>query len=868
MTQAKLELNLDVKTFTKRTQEAKTSLEALGKVDVGREFGRRFKKAIRDDVKSSINELKTHQDVLKRQLLDMSKASKDVWDTKKISDTVKQLEKVSAELKVQKRLSQSMGMGGGGGAIQGGAGGGRVGGGMPMQAARTLAMLGISVGVMASLTRSAGLSRGRLGVTGIAGGSASDSSSLGYTFSERLQSGQMFGRSAGRDLSSGQIDRRIDTGEMLQRGFGISMEESSRAMGAARRAGVKNDRGFVSESVGVAMNAGLSGSAIPEYLAAMSGYLESMSKGVDVDEKSLQGFAGHMARLPFFRTNPERIFDMIRGIGGVLQKNDKVSNLISYESISNAAGTEVSPAAIELRKSMGLFGNVDTGDMEQFRNVKGYKDLITAMGVSGKDLTNSIINNVIDKAPDNAAYQAVALQKIFDLEGGTTKNLLNEITRQTTNPDGSRNGKRVDLAGTAVGKAIEAQIKKQAEGKMDKDGAPLKILKSLDTVANTMSEFVTGGVGKLVDGMDEFSKATGLFHSDIEKIGILVAAGVAGRGLMGGGAGGFGGKSGVGPGVAIGAGGLIGGALSAVAAAAIGYEIGKGINKALDEWTDGSFSRTLQSMFDWVGNAFMPDKHEQYQKQVEPYMQDWIKEKGSAINIDEGRRLGTARKNLKKWRHPGSFFSGEEQDISAKDVFEMKRLMDSGEDYDQLVHDPEGYWSRQDLTEGGEVHRAGGGRIGRSDAAKKISSHFGGGVTLDWMMAKAKKAFGKETASERFTKQFKKRKGKKGYASGGPVGSDTVAGWLTPNEYVVNAASAQKNLGALVYANSGGLIAPVTSSSDIGGTMMPPINFASLESALGQTTAALYHLASQLVQSGGSNVTLRNHPRGQSVAWG
>src|SRR3990172_7171353 len=98
-------------------------------------------------------------------------------------------------------------------------------------------------------------------------------SRFGFTGEEQRARGLGIARAAGQDLTQKQLVGATDQGEMLERAFGITGEQSAGLMGAARKGGVSDIQGqskVLAQTVGGAVVAGLTGSRISEYLGSMT----------------------------------------------------------------------------------------------------------------------------------------------------------------------------------------------------------------------------------------------------------------------------------------------------------------------------------------------------------------------------------------------------------------------------------------------------------------------------------------------------------------------------------------------------------------------------------------------------------------------
>lgn len=496
---------------------------------------------------------------------------------------------------------------------EGGGGGGGGGGSRfsPMRAFSGLrgaaATLGIGLGVSAALGRSEERGRAGLRVRELTGGNTvGGSSGLGFTDMERRQRALEIASQSGKDMGQPEITRRVDQSEKLERAYGISGGQYAGAIGASRKAGVGDQDKFIAETIGDAVAMKLSGSAVGEYLASMTNYLSSISKGVDVKEGSLRGFAASLGSLEFFKRDPERIFDALSKLDQLFKGGgDEFQKFSTYRAIEQAGGgaEKVGPAGVEVRRSLGMFGG--GGGLGQRARAEGMEDLGKTVDINGEDAINNFLTG--------AFKTAQAGGKIGGKNGKVDNNVAAQLFQSITGLNDQAGietyiamaGQQRKGKGAALPKAAKEAFEKSMQSPDERmkavlgnfDGAVVKFSKRVDDLKNVVSDGITEGVLGLVDGIDEFSKATGLFESDVEKFGAAVALLAAGKGASAlvEGAGGFAGAA-LGAGAA-GAGmraiGFLGVGGAVVAAGAAGFLIGEGIRAELNKWTKGEWDDSV-----------------------------------------------------------------------------------------------------------------------------------------------------------------------------------------------------------------------------------------------------------------------------------
>lgn len=575
--QSKLSLGLDIKPFQKEIKDAKRIVEELANLPIERTIAKAFRSDIARDFKLQTKEIKENIRGINSEMKEMIRSGETASDEfRALGKSLAENHKVLRDSKAIMRSSQ------GGGGV-GKAVGGAVGG-----ATSALGMLGIGVGVSALVQRQLTQAREGMQLRELTGGGiVGGESRYGFTRSERRGRAVEIARGAGRSMSSSELESATTGSEVAQRAFGISGGEYGGAIGASRRAGGGEDAvKFAGDTIGDAVAIGLEGSSVGEYLSSMTGYMESMSKGVDIDQSSLRGFAAAMGQLDFFKSDPSRIFDALRGLGDAFKKSDPYSQYLQYRSIQDAAskdgGGVLSPAAVENRKRLGLFGKVSDKDL-----LESPDEIRRALSIGSGEMINAYLKNAMKDTQglgDNEKF--LAFQESTNLQPGQALPLFNKFNR------GEELSKK-DM------KAIETAQKSPEERAADNmrsfEGSMLDFGREIDDLANIVSTFASEGVIKFVDAVGGFDNA----------VGILVAA-LAGKGLMsaaGGGA--FGAAIGGAAGGAVsGATGFLGKGGAVVGAAAAGVLIGEAIRDALNEWTEGAFDKKIQKFWE-TGLEFM-----------------------------------------------------------------------------------------------------------------------------------------------------------------------------------------------------------------------------------------------------------------------
>jgi hypothetical protein len=393
---AKISLGLDITPFRKELDKVRSDIKNLGKADLGKDLNRSFK----DNYLTTLKEqVKTYEEMIKSSeagLNRLAAASERGFDDKnvkqyvetvaKLKDLLRETAKEAAQLEIGKPGSGSFpGM-----RAQASEGGGIS---IPPMMKR---LLGPALGIFAAQRMArAGYNRVLenadpvLQLQALTGGQdIGADSSLGFSHLERRRRAVGISRQAGRDMTGDELGRASNLSEILERGFGVEQGAFTQAFGAARRAGIQDPSQFIEQAAGGATMAGMTGSAIEEYLSQMTGYLESVSKGVNIDDASLQGFAQSLGKLEFFQQDPARIFEALRGMEGAFKDQDPYQNFLSIRALSAASGGNLSMAGIEARRDLGLFGgSVDEKTRRQFTE-GGMGGALDIFNVSGENMLN------------------------------------------------------------------------------------------------------------------------------------------------------------------------------------------------------------------------------------------------------------------------------------------------------------------------------------------------------------------------------------------------------------------------------------------------------------------------------------------------
>lgn len=334
----------------------------------------------------------------------------------------------------------------------------------------------------------------------------------GFNLRERYERGLQIAGAAGRDLTDEGLTKFVDSSEKLQRAFGISGEQYAGAMGAARKAGISDQDKFISGVIGDAVADKMSGSAVGEYLAQMTGYMESMAKGVEIDDKSLRGMAGALGNMEFFKRDPAKIFDALRGIEGAFRDNDPYMQYLSYRSIQDASKKAISPAGVEIRREMGLFGNkIGDKEMEEMRQLM--PGLADVYDIGGKKTIESrgkfAFGQFLGKGKRTAEEDQIAARGFAGAMGLTVvqaRPIMMEMLKWV------KSGKKIEdwqmTQGTekAYKEGLKTPEQRAADVMKTFEADMVKLDQELNKLMDAMSRFTMEGVNEFVKAVKALTK--------------------------------------------------------------------------------------------------------------------------------------------------------------------------------------------------------------------------------------------------------------------------------------------------------------------------------------------------------------------------
>jgi len=586
---AKVSLSADVKEFQQKIGETKKLLLDMSKLKINPTISDDFEKKFKEDLTKSAEQLEDKIKDIEKAYNKMASKGVDAYSDERAKKLVQEHSEYNKKLEETKKLlddinkkqdpktASSAPQKRGGGLISS----------MTGKAGQAASMLGLSLGFGGLISRGGSLARSEMGVQELTGGTTigDKRSELGFSRSERVDRARGLAESAGRKMSSEELTSQVDFGEKLQRAFGISSGQQAGAMGAARRAGVEDQQKFLGNAVSDALVAGLEGSSISEYLGSMTSYMEGMSKGVDINDGSLRGFSGALANMDFFKKNPERIFDAINNIDAVFKGGDRFQQAQAALAITQVSGGTASPAEVEVRRQMGLFGSLDKDTMKSagFSNKE-----IKALSTDGGEIVTQMFKNIMKEGSGEATgSQFQRFLTATNLEGNAGGGL--EIFNKLKNNE-SLDLKDMDKL-KGANKSPEERMNDQLNKTMNTHaGEVLKASAIIQDAVDKLAIELTTMTSKLIVGMDDL----GVSFETLGKIIIASTIANTASGMMGGK-----GLSGLLGGASkLGVGGMAMKAGAVGMAGLAGYAVGTGINYGADKLT------TEENQFGEKSNIF------------------------------------------------------------------------------------------------------------------------------------------------------------------------------------------------------------------------------------------------------------------------
>jgi len=575
--QARIKITAETADFRKDIEKVKASIRAIGSEKIDPKSTAFISKRISEDLKKAEEQVQSRINRIKKSIESMPES--ELIDSAKVDLALKLLDKYIRKLKeietTQKSLEKKSGLSAIFDKMENFSPfGSKAGRGVNMIAGAAGA-IGLTVGVGSLFQRQRGISQERNAIAPFVGGAVTEErSNLGFTSEERRQRLLEIARASGKDLSIEEQNKGLGLGESAERAYGISAQEQGNFMGTARRAGVQDQQKAFAQTIGIATAAGLKNSVIGEFLATMSDGISQLAQGVNIDNSSLQGFAGVLASMPNFQNDPSKILEAAKGFNSSFSGNDRFQQAQASRALLSLV-PGASPAAVEVRRQMQLFGSLGRENekpeerkarMEFYSNKKygGSPELAQMLSLSGSDIVSKEIEQMfqtlgIDKEKGSPAELGAVLNEImqrFSLNplgadavlrdyvsggGKISKKSMDEIRKSNMNPEDKIKSTFDTFDGrvTKTGAKIEYAMDKMAK---DISGVVVKFDESLNISSDNLATFGKTAVAATaaLTALTAVSIAGSLGNGGLEMgktigKGAMKAGNTIGKGAMGAG---------------------------------------------------------------------------------------------------------------------------------------------------------------------------------------------------------------------------------------------------------------------------------------------------------------------------------------------
>jgi hypothetical protein len=520
MRQAKIQISADVQQLKQSVEQAKKTMQGLGQVKISNQSLETIKKSFGEDLEKRIQGATKHIENLERKIESLSQAGKGAM-SKEFSLTIEKVKTLRSELENLKKVKTQLETGEigvqdaakrTGGLMRGVAGGvGRVAG-----------MVGLGLGVGALYGTARETAGQRAGLRALTGGSVVEAdSSMGFTPEERRQRATDIARSLGRDVSTAELTRLTNFGEKVERGYGVDSGTLAAGVRESRRAGITDSQKLLATSIGLAVSQGLEGSRVGEYLSAMTGYMSELADSITVDTDSVNAISAAFGDIPFFKNDPSRFFNQLRGLDQAFKEGDRFQQAQAARAIqASMGGMGATPAAVELRRGLGLFGG-NKGLAERTG--------VEALGVGGGTILQNMFNEM------KTATESMSPEEQL-LEIMTRGNLQGqggiEIAQMVREGKGGQiTEKQIQMAQMSPEKQLETKMQERlANTFQNADKSILQLNASIKALQEFLANDLMAVLTRLVSGVEAVANFFGMTPS-VENAATAVKAGAAAYGV-------------------------------------------------------------------------------------------------------------------------------------------------------------------------------------------------------------------------------------------------------------------------------------------------------------------------------------------------
>jgi hypothetical protein len=522
--QAKIQISADVQQLKQSVEQAKKVMQGLGQVKISNKSLESIKESFGSDLEKRIVGATKHIGNLEKKLESLGQAGKGAM-SKEFSTTIEKVKNLRTELenlrKIKTQLEKGeIGVGDAakksGGLMKAVTGGvGRVAG---------MVGLGLGVGALYGTAREA--AGQRAGLRALTGGAVVGAdSTMGYAPEERRARATDIARSLGRNTSTAELTKLTNFGERLERGYGIDSGMMSGAMREGRKAGVTDQQKFLASSIGVAVSQGLEGSRVGEYLASMTDFMSELSEGITVDTDSVNALSAAFGDIPFFKNDPSRFFNQLKGLDQAFKGGDRFQQAQAARAIqASMGGMGASPAAIELRRGLGLFGG---GNKEQRAKLAKRTGVGTLALGGGEILQNMFAEMKKSTSGMSAEEQLYEIMNRGNLQGEGGIEIAQMIRE---GKGGQITEKQIQMAQMSPEKQLESKMQERlANTFVSADKSILQLDASIKALQEFLANELMAVLTKLVSGVEALASFFGITPS-VENAGKAVIAGGAAYG--------------------------------------------------------------------------------------------------------------------------------------------------------------------------------------------------------------------------------------------------------------------------------------------------------------------------------------------------
>ena len=398
--QAKIQISADVQSLKQAVADAKKTMQGLGQVKISNKSLDSLKDAFGKDLEKKILGTSKHISNLESKLEEMGKKATLSKEFGKTIDRVRQLRTELESLKRVKKDLDAGEIGVGEAAKKSGGLMKAVTGGV----GKVAGIVGLGLGIGELYNTGKTMATQRAGLRALTGGSiVGADSTMGYTPEERRMRATDIARALGRNVSTRELTGLTNFGERLERGYGIGSEALSSTMKEGRRAGIQDQQKFLAQAIGVATANELTGSRVGEYLSSMTDFMSELADGITVDTDSVNALSTAFGDIPFFKNDPSRLFSAMRGMDEAFKNGDRFQQAQAARAIqAGMGGAGGTPAGIELRRQMGLFGSS-----------KGFSKELKSLGIKELDVGGAnILQNIFGEIMKSTGTQDVREQML------------------------------------------------------------------------------------------------------------------------------------------------------------------------------------------------------------------------------------------------------------------------------------------------------------------------------------------------------------------------------------------------------------------------------------------------------------------------